>query len=277
MAGWLKLYRRLRDWEWYGVPNMVAVWVHILICACAEEKEWKGVKVPKGSLIFGREKMADEIGISVQQLRTCLSNLQKTGEITIKTTNKFSVLTVSKYDEYQAVYDVEQPAVQPTINQQPNQQITTSKEEKKKEYNISLQNAPACTRTEKPLEDWRFVSSVRRTILGNDKDRIAEYKKEVFSKEVYALAGKVGMSQQQQEAFISWWTERSPGNEKIKAEFEVAFDMESRMRSWVERDRPRYQQKTQKSRMDSLQDDMNFIHEFFNGKQQSNAAPDEQW
>lgn len=271
MAGWLKLYRRLRDWEWYGVPNMVAVWVHILICACAEEKEWKGVKVPKGSLVFGREKMADEIGISVQQLRTCLSNLQKTGEITIKTTNKFSMLTVSKYDEYQCVYDTDQPAVQPTINQQPNQQITTSKEEKKKEYNIHANNAPAYTR-----EDWRFISSVRQSLLGFDKNRIAEYKKELFRAEVEELDRKVMMLPNQKEAFIAWWTESSPNSDRIKADFEVTFDTENRMRIWADRHKPSPKQQAPKSRMAQFEDNMKFINDFFDGKYQQTTAPDEQ-
>jgi len=276
MEGWIKIHRSIEEWEWEGDPLMYYFWVRLLIRVNYEDTEWKGMIVPRGSMITSLSNLAHDMHLSVKQVRTYTERLTKRNQIVTQTTNKWTKITICKYEDYQGCSETKGQTKGTLEDKQNVNQRATNKEDKKKEYNISPDNAPACTRTEKSLEDWRFISSVRRTILGNDKDKIAEYKKEVFSKEVYALAEKVGMSQQQQEAFISWWTERSPGNEKIKAEFEVTFDMESRMRSWVERDRPRYQQKTQKSRMDSLQDDMNFIHEFFNGKQQSTAAPDEQ-
>lgn len=115
-------------------------------------------------------------------------------------------------------------------------------------------------------------------MLGNNPDNIAEHKRELFRREVAALAQAVGMTQKQQEAFVRWWTESSPGSEKIKAEFEVAFNTEDRMKNWVERDRPRpqLQSTSPKSRMDTLEDDMNFIHDFFHGQRQTNTTPDEQ-
>ena len=85
------------------------------------------------------------------------------------------------------------------------------------------------------------------------------------------------MDRQQQEDFVSWWTERSPGQEKIRAEFEVAFDMESRMRSWMKREKPRSRQVTTqpKSRMDQFEENMKFINDFFDG-QYTTSNPDEQ-
>ena len=259
---------------------MVILWIHLLLTVNWEEKKWQGMTIGRGQIVCTIASLAEQTGLSIQQVRTALSNMQKTNEINKQTTNKYTIITICNFDRYQVPDDDQQQAVQQTNNTQPNKQITTTKEGKKKEdINISLVNAPAYTREEAVKDDWRFISSVRRTLLGNDKDRIAEYKKEIFSKEVLALADKVGMTPQQQNAFISWWTERSPGSEKIKAEFEVAFDMESRMRSWVERDKPKYQQPKQqapKSRMDALQDDLNFIHNYFHGNQQSAPAPDEQ-
>lgn len=162
MEGWVKLFRAMKSWEWYGVPNMVAVWVHILISANSSERVWKGITIPRGSFVFGREKMADEIGISVQQLRTCLCNLQNTGEITIKSTNKYSILTVCKYDEYQEQQQAEQPAEQPTNNQQTNQQITTTKEdkeEKKRKKERDTKVSPKKESLNFPFSSEKFMSA----------------------------------------------------------------------------------------------------------------------
>lgn len=68
--------------------------------------------------------------MSEQTIRTCLKNLEKLGNISIKSTNRFSVLTVCNWELYQET-DTE-------INQQvtskspaSNQQVTTYKNDKK--------------------------------------------------------------------------------------------------------------------------------------------------
>lgn len=269
--GWVKLYRKFLDWEWHTSPETVSLLFHLILMANHEDKKWQGKTIKRGQLVTTRDYLAEVTGLSVQKVRTCLSRLKSTGELTSTSTNKNTIITISNYDRYQAREECNQPANQPTLQPTTNQQLTNNNKNEKNIYNSTLVNAPACTR-----EDWRFISSVRRSVLGNDKDKIADYKKEIFRKEVSALADTVGMNGQQQEDFVSWWTERSPGNEKIRAEFEIAFDMESRMRSWMKRERPKtYQAQSQpKSRMDQFEENMKFINDFFDGQQPS--TPDEQ-
>lgn len=160
--GWLKLYYKLAEWEWYGDPNMVATWIHLLISANWKDKKWRGVTIKRGQLITSRAHIAEEIGISEQQTRTCLERLQSTGAITSHATNRYTIITICKYDSYQDKTEHEQPATQPTeqptnnqqiTSQTPtnNQQITTTKdykeveerEEGKKEKNISTPLPPS--------------------------------------------------------------------------------------------------------------------------------------
>jgi len=75
--------------------------------------------------------------MSEQEMRTSLEHLKSTNEITIKSTNKFSVITVCKWEEYQ-IENKKQPANQPAHQQTSNQQSTTPKEYKNIEYNILL-------------------------------------------------------------------------------------------------------------------------------------------
>ena len=133
MDGWVKLHRKFLEWEWYGVPNMVTVWIHLLLSANWEDKNWHGMTIGRGQLVCSLASLAEETGLSVQQIRTSLSNLQKTKEINKQTTNKYTIITICNFDRYQVFEDALQQAEQQTNNTQPNKQITTPKEIKKKE------------------------------------------------------------------------------------------------------------------------------------------------
>lgn len=275
-GGWIKIHRRFLEWEWYSDSKMVHLFLHLLLMANHEDKKWKGETITRGQVLTSRERLSAETGLSVQNVRTCLLHFEKTGEITRKSTNKETIITISNYDKYQVKEDI--------ANQLANQQLTsnqpaTNQPTNKNDKNINicvLDNTPAYAREGGVKEDWRFISSVRQSTLGFDKNRIAEFKRNLFRAEVEALAEKVGMIPEQKEAFISWWTESSPNSDKIKAEYEVTFDTENRMRIWADRHKPSQKTQQPKSRMDQLEEDLKFIDNFFYGQQQHNSAPDEQ-
>ena len=123
--GWIKIFRLFLEWEWYGDTNMVRLFLHLLLKANYEDKRWQGIVIKRGQLVTSSLTLAAETHLSRQRVRTCLSRLEHTGEISIKTTNKFSIITICKYGNYQAVNLDYQPTTnqqltnkQPTINQQ---------------------------------------------------------------------------------------------------------------------------------------------------------------
>lgn len=89
------------EWEWWNDLNTSRVWITILLLANWQEREWQGVVIPRGSFPTSYEKLAVASGLSVKQVRRAINNLEKTGEITRKTTNKYQIITVEKYDFYQ--------------------------------------------------------------------------------------------------------------------------------------------------------------------------------
>ena len=97
MGGYIKLFRQMLDWEWYKDSNTKIVFLHILLRANREPSKYKGVDIPAGGCVFGRKAWAEELGLSERQVRTAMSHLISTNEVTIKTTNKFSVVTVVKW------------------------------------------------------------------------------------------------------------------------------------------------------------------------------------
>ena len=101
MDGWIKAHRSLLDWEWHTDPNMVSLWMHLLVLANFEDKRWKGMVIKRGQLVTSISRLSETTGISQQSLRTCLAKLEQTQEINKQTTNKFTIITILKYDSYQ--------------------------------------------------------------------------------------------------------------------------------------------------------------------------------
>lgn len=102
MVGHIKIDRKILNWEWYSDYKMVHLFLHLLIKANYKENKWQGRVINRGQLITGIHKLSGNTGLSVSQTRTCLSKLQTTGEIAIEVTNKYSIITICKYETYQS-------------------------------------------------------------------------------------------------------------------------------------------------------------------------------
>lgn len=114
--GYIKLFRKLREWEWYGEPSMLALWVHLLLRANWEDAEWRGIPVPRGSFVASLSALAAETGLSVSQIRLCLKRLAASGQITVQSSNKYTLVTICKYEEYQVTQQDETAPKQPANN-----------------------------------------------------------------------------------------------------------------------------------------------------------------
>lgn len=99
--GYLRLFRKFEDWEWYAKPNTKAVFIHCLIKANNEDKQWQGIVIKRGQFVTSLESLAIANGLTIRQTRTALNDLQKTNEIDKQTTNRYSIITVKNYNLYQ--------------------------------------------------------------------------------------------------------------------------------------------------------------------------------
>ena len=135
--GYVKLHRKMFDWEWWDDINTFRLFVTILLLANWKPKRWRGRVIPRGSCWTSITELAKKSGLTYQQTRTSYFKLISTGEITDKVTSRGRLVTVANYDVYQLD---EQKATnkitdknadnQQTINQQSNRQATTTKEHK---------------------------------------------------------------------------------------------------------------------------------------------------
>lgn len=183
VEGWLKIYRKLTDWEWYNHSEMVHLFVHLLLKASPTDKMWQGMKVNRGQVITGRQKLSAETGISERTIRTCLSRMVESGEIEIKTTNRFSVITICKYGDYQpseTQSDQQNDQQNDQQSVQPSDHIIRNKEDKNIIPSSTLPDGSAkegSRKNKKKPEECSIVTKGRNVFVA--------YYKELFDEEYY--------------------------------------------------------------------------------------------
>jgi hypothetical protein len=128
--GWIKIDRKISEWGWYKDHSTFRLFFHLLLHANWKPSEYQGHKVGRGEIVIGINALASQVGLSVQATRTSLKKLEKSGEINKRSTNKFSIVSICKYDTYQCQ---DEETNKPTTNEQQtnNKRATTSKERKK--------------------------------------------------------------------------------------------------------------------------------------------------
>ena len=142
MQGYIKLFRKFTDWEWYNNINVKIVFLHLLLIANHKEKQWQGIKIDKGQVLTSLEHLSKEVGLTVQQTRTALTKLKSTYEITSKSTNKYTLITLVNWGKYQLDKEkITSEITSKLTNEQQtnNKQITTNKNDKN-EKNIKENN-----------------------------------------------------------------------------------------------------------------------------------------
>lgn len=100
--GYIKEYRSLLSWGWFKDPFTAHLWQYLRLAANWDESIFKGEPVHRGELVTSYPAMAEATGMSVQNVRTAVRHLKKTGEITMRSYRDFSVITVVNYDKYQS-------------------------------------------------------------------------------------------------------------------------------------------------------------------------------
>ena len=138
MASWIKIFRELLQWEWFQKPEMVQLFIYLLLKANCEDKQWQGMVIKRGQLVTSNSSIRNDLKLSEQTIRTCIKRMISTGEITYKSTNRFVVITICNYDKYQECKEIaneqnnEQPNIQSTGEQRAtNEQLTSNQRQLK--------------------------------------------------------------------------------------------------------------------------------------------------
>lgn len=132
---YVKISRKILEWEWYKDINTKVLFLHILLKANWKPGRFQGTEVPRGSFVTSQQNLALETGLTLKNVRTALKHLENTGEVAVNRHPKFSVITIKNYDKYQS--GGSQVAVEGQSGGSQVATIEEGKKERKEEYNKS--------------------------------------------------------------------------------------------------------------------------------------------
>lgn len=260
MGRYIKFFDSIEEWEWVNDRSMFCFWTRILLMANWKDTIVKGIVVGRGSFLTSYRDLAKRLHYSLQEVRTCIDKLKKSGQILVSSAHlptQFStMITICNYDSYQGDFEKSNTVATQLSTQLPTQQTdydTASFEEVQhskqhsKQHNKgdSLPPVPPIPfnnlerdRNARAREDWRHLSSARLDYLRMNGQAVADFKRSLLLEEVKGIAGELGLSRTDVESFMQKWGESSPGSDMIRAEYEPTFNVRERAKNYVGVGRP---------------------------------------
>ena len=137
--GYVKLWRKGEDSAVFQDAHLFQLWSWCLWRAAWQPTKWETVRTGRGNtlvelnpgeFIFGRKSAAKAVRQPEGSIRHRMKKLELLGNITVKVTTHYSIVSIVNWHTYQSSEDgVDHPTVQPTANQRP----TNGHEEEGKE------------------------------------------------------------------------------------------------------------------------------------------------
>ena len=64
--GFVKIYRKFVDWEWYTDINTKTLFLHLLLTVNYEEKKWRGTVIERGQIVTSLSSLSEETGLTIK-------------------------------------------------------------------------------------------------------------------------------------------------------------------------------------------------------------------
>ena len=93
-TGWIKLPRDFLEFEYYKDAQTKAIYIHLLLTAEYSPRRLHGLELAAGEALTTVKELAAKTGASISQTRTALTRLLRANKIAIRTTNRFTVVTL---------------------------------------------------------------------------------------------------------------------------------------------------------------------------------------
>lgn len=260
--GWIKIHRQLLDWEWYTDANTMRLFLHLLLTANIEEKKLRGITIKRGELVTSVGSLGEQLNLSSHQIRLSLDKLKSSEEVAIKTTNKYSIVTICKYDTYQSE---ENQNGKQNDNQTANKWQTNGKQTATtKEYkNIRIKENNIVS-----LENFETKENQNNTmgILENNADKSATQTKTLDERmedfKIQVLSFRNQYSDDMLEAFFNYWTEHNENGKKMRFEQQKIFNLGMRLSTWQRNEQKRNFKKQEQK---LIEEQFDAIFNFYGG------------
>ena len=104
-TSYIKLFRKILKSPIWKNEKALKIWLWCLLKATHIEREQlvgqKIVHLEKGQFVFGRNTASDELDMKESTVYKYIKLLEKLQMISIKSNNKFSIVSIEKWEDYQ--------------------------------------------------------------------------------------------------------------------------------------------------------------------------------
>ena len=99
-GGWYKQLRNIPERAWFKDANMVLLYTALKATAYVADGKYEGQIIRRGSCPTTRADLMEITGLKRMTLDRCLKKLIGYGEIIVKSSNQFSIISICDYDSY---------------------------------------------------------------------------------------------------------------------------------------------------------------------------------
>lgn len=219
LKGFLKSHRSLLAWEWHDDPQMLSVWIHLLHLVRFTPGSWHGIQIGIGQYWTSIPTLSKLTGLSAQRIRTCLTRLKSTGEITDESTDHGRLITIVNWAKYQAKDETatDQLTDDSTDEQQPTNSLATAYQQQRKK--------PRTKECKEGKEEYDTPTPLTLGSFQNVRMTEAEYDK------LIDYCGGLAARDQYTERLSGWLQQLNPTEAKKKY-----FSHYATIQNWVRRD-----------------------------------------
>lgn len=121
--GWVKLHRKILESRWIKSPKVLSVFLQCILRANFKDNEVEDEVIKRGEFMTSTDSLSSFTSLTNREVRTALTKLKATNEIAIRTTNKYTIISVCKYEIYQS---------NESLNRQAERQVESHTNDKQK-------------------------------------------------------------------------------------------------------------------------------------------------
>ena len=100
--GFIKIDRSILDWQHFGEPTVVVVFLYLLLKANHKNGWWQGLQCERGATFVGLRAIKEDTKLAINTVRSAISKLVESGEIKrIQVDRHHTKTIITKYAQYQ--------------------------------------------------------------------------------------------------------------------------------------------------------------------------------
>ena len=165
---YIKLFRKLLKSPIFENEKALKIWIWCLLKAThVEKKQLVGqqiIDIKKGEFVFGRNRASEELKMTESTIYKYIKLLEKLQMISVKSNNKFSIISIEKWEEYQ---------IEELKN---NNKVTTEEQQSNTNKNIkNIKNNISSSNNDELLKHFELIWEIYPRKKGGGKSKSKQY------------------------------------------------------------------------------------------------------